>query len=149
MRKTLCLCSPASGTPCWALDVCLFWVLGLNEDPHRECRHILSSEQQLYILFIPLVHCPWSLNPPTIVITDASGCRPALPSQAWLSNMKKRQARGGNKEGFKGGFCPSSPFKKDSGHSSTILKASTVYFRSLNIKIILANTEHVWGIQQT
>ena len=78
VRKTLCLYSPALRTPCWASDVCLSWMLGLNKDPHGEWSHFLSSAQQLHILFIPPVHGPQSWNP----LTDASRCCQALPSQA-------------------------------------------------------------------
>lgn len=75
MKRAFCkenalLYSPALRTPCWASDVCLSWMLGLNKDPYGEWSHIQSSAQQLHILFIPPVHGPQSWNP----LTDASGC---------------------------------------------------------------------------
>lgn len=57
-KENALLVSPALGTPCWALDVCLSWMLGLNKDPHGEYSHIQSSAQQLHILFIPLYMAP-------------------------------------------------------------------------------------------
>lgn len=118
VRKMLFLYSPALGTPCWALDVCLSWVSGLNKDPHGECRHILFSAQQLYILFIPLVHCSRSLNSLTIVITGAgwllSGSTKSGVAAEYINRGEKQGIRNW-KEAFWRGFCPISLFNRTVG----------------------------------